>query len=59
MNIENRKKLATIKKKVIGSMWVEMSKSSRGKKVDTEYSGSLKLLADAIKGIEYQYGDLD
>lgn len=60
MRIENRKKLATIKKKVIGGMYDEMGKRSRGSKTaDDDYSEALKLLGKAIDDIELMFGNLD
>ncbi|MGG6309822.1 hypothetical protein [Paenibacillus macerans] len=60
MKQENRRKLATIKKKVIGGMYVEMSKQSKNKNMaDSEYSEALRILGKALADIEYSFGSLD
>lgn len=56
MKQENKKKLLTIKKKVLTNMWQTMA---AGFKEDEDYKSALKLLGDAMMEIERTYGDLD
>lgn len=59
MKPANRKKLATIKKKIIGGQYGEMGKQAKGKGGDPEYREALRILGKAIDDVESFCGSLD
>lgn len=59
MTQANRKKLRSIKAKVLNDIFYTMEKQMKKEKVDEDYQVSLGLLGKALSGIEEKFGDLD
>lgn len=57
MKITNRKKLATIKSKVMNGLLSQIG--NKGKDEDEDYHCSLSILGSAVEEIEKQYGRVD
>jgi hypothetical protein len=55
----NRKKLATIKGKILNGQFSTMSKKYREGKPDKDYETALRILGDAMSQVERMFGDVD
>ncbi|MNW28160.1 hypothetical protein D3C74_49750 [compost metagenome] len=56
MKANNRKKLATIKRKILDGQFSSMAKSNIP---DDEFETALQILGDAMMDIEKRFGDVD
>ncbi|MED1786517.1 hypothetical protein P4V47_03170 [Brevibacillus laterosporus] len=58
MKNANRKKLATIKGKILDGQYQQMKSIGSAKK-DEDFSHALEILAGAMREVEQFYGDVD